>query len=186
MIHKMNELIYVVIIVLSIILLSLFFIFNASKVYEIVGKMKLTSSAFKDNGMIPSKYTCDGDNFNPQLSISEVPGNAESLVLIMDDPDAIKPAGKVWDHWIVFNIPSDLKEISESEEPEGIHGVGSGGNLDYRGPCPPDGEHKYFFKLYALDTILDLEEGVTKEEVEIAMQDHILEQTELTGRYNRV
>ena len=148
--------------------------------------MELKSNAFENNGKIPSKHTCDGENVNPQLSISEVPENSKSLVLVMDDPDAVKPAGKVWDHWIVFNIPPETKEIPEAQEPQGIHGNGTGGNLNYKGPCPPDAEHKYFFKLYALDTTLDLSEGVSKGEVEAAMQGHILEQTELTGRYERM
>lgn len=147
--------------------------------------MKLKSNAFENNERIPSKYTCDGDNVNPQLSISEVPKNAKSLVLIMDDPDAIKPAGKVWDHWIVFNIPSEAKEIPEAQEPQGVQGITSFGGLGYGGPCPPDAEHRYIFKLYALDTELSLNEGITKVEVETAMQGHIIEKTELIGRYER-
>jgi len=103
----------------------------------------------------------------------------------MDDPDAIKPAGKVWDHWVIFNMPPDTTEILEGTEPQGIHGIGTSGNLKYHGPCPPDGEHRYFFKLYALDMMLDLAEGVTKSEVENATQGHVIEQTELVGRYNR-
>ena len=147
--------------------------------------MELKSSVFENNGKIPSKYTCDGDNINPQLSISGVPKNAKSLVLIMDDPDAIKPAGKVWDHWIVFNIPPETKEIPESQEPQGVQGITSFGRLGYGGPCPPDAEHKYIFKLYALNTELDLNKGVTKKEVEAAMQEHIIEKTELIGMYER-
>lgn len=147
--------------------------------------MELKSSGFENNGKIPSKYTCDGDNISPQISISETPKDAKSLVLIMDDPDAIKPAGKVWDHWIVFNIPPETKEIPEAQEPQGVQGITSFGGLSYGGPCPPDAEHKYIFKLYALDTELDLNEGVTKKEVEIAMQEHILGKTELIGRYER-
>ena len=103
----------------------------------------------------------------------------------MDDPDAVKPAGKVWDHWIVFNIPPETKEIPEAQEPQGIHGKGTSGNLNYRGPCPPDAEHKYFFKLYALDTNFDLPQGSEKKEVEEAMKGHIIEQTQLIGRYER-
>ena len=165
--------------ILTIILLSLFFVSDDNK-------MELKSNAFENNGKIPSKYTCDGENINPQLSISKVPEDAKSLVLVMDDPDAVKPAGKVWAHWIVFNIPPETKEIPEAQEPRGIHGNGTDGNLNYKGPCPPDAEHKYFFKLYALNISLDLSEGASKGEVEVAMQGHILEQTELTGRYERV
>ena len=147
--------------------------------------MKLTSSAFQHDRKIPRKHTCDGTDLNPQLSISGVPPETKSLVLIMDDPDAIKPAGKVWDHWIVFNIPPTTTEIPEGEEPAGLHGKGTSNNLKYHGPCPPDAEHRYYFKLYALDSMLSLPEGVTKKQVEDAMKRHILTQTELIGRYER-
>lgn len=146
-------------------------------------KLTITSSVFSHNNKIPSKYTCDGPNVNPPLKIEGIPSEAKSLVLVMDDPDAIKPAGKVWDHWIVFNIPPKVTEINENEEPEGIHGKGTGGNLNYKGPCPPDAQHRYFFKVYALDTLLDLKEGATKLEVEKAMKDHIVAQEELVGLY---
>jgi Raf kinase inhibitor-like YbhB/YbcL family protein len=149
--------------------------------------MQLTSSAFEQRGKIPAKYTCDGENINPPLTISDVPSEAKSLVLIMDDPDVPKHlrADGMWDHWIVFNIPPNLTQIEEGKEPEGIHGVGTGNNLDYYGPCPPDREHRYFFKLYALDTQLNLPEKATKQQVEQAMNDHILAKTELMGRYER-
>ncbi len=149
--------------------------------------MKLTSSAFEHEGKIPSDYTCDGENRNPPLTISEVPPGTQSLVLIMDDPDVPKHLREdgMWDHWVVFNMPPDLREIKEGEEPRGTHGIGTGGNTEYFGPCPPDREHRYFFKLYALDTKLDLEEKATKLQVERAMEDHILDQSELMGRYAR-
>ena len=147
--------------------------------------MELKSNAFENNGKIPSKYTCDGNNINPQLSISGVPKNAKSLVLIMDDPDAVKPAGRVWDHWVVFNIHPETKEIPEAQEPQGVQGTTSFGKLGYGGPCPPDAAHKYLFKLYALATELVLGAGVTKSEVETTMKEHIIEKTELTGRYER-
>lgn len=147
--------------------------------------MKLTSSVFGNNGEIPSKYTCDGINISPPLEISDVPKNAKSLVLIMDDPDAVKPAGKVWDHWVVFNIPTTTKKINEGSNPKGVIGKNTRGNLTYGGPCPPDARHRYFFKLYALDIILDLKEGSTKNEVEQAMKDHIIEQSTLMGTYER-
>jgi Raf kinase inhibitor-like YbhB/YbcL family protein len=149
--------------------------------------MKLTSSAFELGGKIPSKHTCDGEDTNPPLTVSEVPPGTKSLVLIMDDPDVpthIREDG-MWDHWVVFNIPPDLHEIKEGGEPRGIHGIGTGGNLEYFGPCPPDGEHRYFFKLYALDIELDLEEKATKHQVERAMEGHVLEKSELMGRYER-
>ncbi|PIR69323.1 MAG: YbhB/YbcL family Raf kinase inhibitor-like protein [Candidatus Niyogibacteria bacterium CG10_big_fil_rev_8_21_14_0_10_46_36] len=147
--------------------------------------MQLTSPVFEHNGKIPSLYTCDSENISPPLAILDVPEEAKSLVLIMDDPDAIKPAGKVWDHWIIWNIPPGTEEIKEGEEPDGVFGTGSGNNKGYRGPCPPDGEHRYYFKLYALDTELDIPEGSTKGQVEGAMNGHILTQTELIGLYVR-
>ncbi len=149
--------------------------------------MKLTSTAFEHQGKIPSKYTCDGANISPPLNISDVPSQAKSLVLIMDDPDVPKRLRKdgMWDHWVVFNIPASLTEIKEGEEPEGTHGIGTSNNLDYNGPCPPDREHRYFFKLYALDTELKLPEQAKKQQVEKAMEGHVLAKTELMGRYER-
>ncbi len=150
--------------------------------------MKLESSAFEAEGKIPSKYTCDGENINPALQISDVPSGTKSLVLIMDDPDVPKNLREdgMWDHWLVFNIPPETTEIPEGREPQGTHGLGTGGNLDYYGPCPPDREHRYYFKLYALDTQLDLPEKSNKEEIEKAMDGHIIAKTELMGRYERV
>lgn len=139
--------------------------------------LTLTSTDFSHNGSIPSEYTCDGENKQPELTINGVGENTQSLVLIMDDPDA--PSG-TWDHWIKFNIPVDTKDINS-----GISGKGTSGNLDYNGPCPPSGEHRYFFKLYSLDMKLNLSEGVTKSEVEKEMEGHIIEKTELIGLYNR-
>lgn len=149
---------------------------------QIMNTLKLTSSAFEHNGKIPSKYTCDGEGINPAFEISGVDENAKSLVLIMDDPDA--PSG-VWDHWVKFNIATSTTEIKKASEPKGTSGVGTGGNKDYFGPCPPDREHRYFFKLFALDIELELEEGATKKQVEKAMEGHILQQAELIGLYER-
>jgi Raf kinase inhibitor-like YbhB/YbcL family protein len=105
----------------------------------------------------------------------------------MEDPDVPKNLREdgMWDHWVVFNIPPEVREIQEGTEPQGIGGVGTNGELGYFGPCPPDREHRYFFKLFALDTQLDLPEKSTKSKVENAMEGHILEQTELMGRYER-
>jgi Raf kinase inhibitor-like YbhB/YbcL family protein len=144
--------------------------------------LKLTSASFEHNGKIPSRHTCDGEGVNPELSISGISEEAKSLVLIMDDPDA--PSG-TWDHWVKFNISTSTAQIKEGTEPDGVSGVGTSGNKDYFGPCPPDREHRYFFKLFALDTELDLKEGATKKEVEQAMEEHILQQTELIGLYER-
>ena len=153
--------------------------------------MKLTSSAFAEGEKIPSKYTCDGANLNPALSFSDVPAKAKSLVLIMDDPDIPdfvkqKFGIKVWDHWVVFNIFLGTKEIAEGKNPPGILGRNTGGKNAYGGPCPPDREHRYFFKLYALDTELSLPEGSSKAEVEKAMAGHILAEAKLMGRYERI
>ena len=131
---------------------------------------------------MPSEYTCDGDDLSPPLSISDVPSNAKSLALVMDDPDA--PAG-TWDHWVVFNIPAATKEIPKGTEPKGTKGKNSWGRTGYGGPCPPSGTHRYFFKLYALDTALNLPEGAAKKELERAMQGHVVAQAELMGTYKR-
>lgn len=149
--------------------------------------MKLTSSAFGQGEKIPSIYTCDGKNVNPPLEITGLAQGALSLVLIMDDPDVPKNQRKdgMWDHWVVFNIPPDTRFIGENTEPEGTPGVGSNGETGYSGPCPPDREHRYFFKVFALDTQLDLPEKSTKTEVEKAMAGHVLFHAELMGRYER-
>lgn len=145
--------------------------------------MKITSSAFKHNQKIPSQYTCDGSNINPPFEISEVPDKTQSLVLIMDDPDA--PAG-TWVHWTVWNIDPQATEIPENSIPTGgVEGVTSFGNPGYGGPCPPSGSHRYFFKLYALDTNLDLKFDADKEELDQAMTDHVIGKTELIGLYSR-
>ncbi len=161
---------------------------NISLFYKF--SMKLTSSAFKEGSAIPSKYTCDGPGINPPLEIFDVPAQAKSLVMLMDDPDIPEAAKKnfnvkVWDHWVVFNIPSDTKNIAEGENPVGLLGKNTRGNLAYGGPCPPDREHRYFFKLYALDIMLNLTGGSAKSEVERAMQGHVLQTAELMGRYAR-
>jgi Raf kinase inhibitor-like YbhB/YbcL family protein len=149
--------------------------------------MKISSPAFENNGLIPSNYTCDGEDISPPLKIDGVPEGTKSLVLIVDDPDVPKSlrADGMWDHWIVFNIPPNATKIAKGEEPKGIHGKGTSGNYDYHGPCPPDKKHRYFFKLYALDTMLDLKKGVLKEEVERVMENHIIEQFVLIGMYER-
>lgn len=149
--------------------------------------MKLTSSVFQPNSSIPPKYTCDGQDVNPSLTISAVPAGAKSLVLIIEDPDVPKHirADGMWDHWIVFNVLPDTSDILEGQEPMGTHGRGTARNLKYHGPCPPDREHRYFFKLYALDAMLDLPEGATKTQVEETMEGHVLEQADLIGQYAR-
>lgn len=150
--------------------------------------MKLCSPAFKPGEKIPSLYTCQEKDINPPLLISDVPKEARSLVLIMDDPDVPLSLRKdgMWVHWVIFNMPPETTEIIENTTPPGILGKGTGGKKGYQGPCPPDREHRYFFKLYALDSLLNLQAGATKEEVEQAMQDHIIEHTKLIGLYQKV
>ena len=143
--------------------------------------MKLTSPAFEHNQMIPKKFTCQGNDVNPELNIAGIPAEAKSLVLIVDDPDA--PIG-TWVHWVVFNIPSATTKIKENSIP-GMQGYNDFGRNNYGGPCPPSGTHRYFFKLYALDTELDLKEGIKKQELEKAMEGHILVKTELIGLYKK-
>ena len=142
--------------------------------------MKLTSPAFEHNQMIPKKYTCQGEDINPLLVINDIPEGAVSLSLINDDPDA---PGGTWDHWIIWNI-TPAGDIKEDSAP-GTQGKNSWGRNDYGGPCPPSGTHRYFFKLYALDSELELKEGATKTELETAMDGHILEQSELIGLYQK-
>jgi len=149
--------------------------------------MKILSSAFVQNGQIPSKYTCDGENISPPLSISNVPLEAVSLVIIMEDPDVPKHLKEdgMWNHWIVFNIPPTTTEVREGENPLGVVGRNTRGDNKYGGPCPPDREHRYFFKFYALDRLLDLDDSSTKFTLIKAMEGHIIEYTELIGRYKR-
>ncbi len=151
--------------------------------------MRLSSPAFTHEGKIPSKYTCDGENINPPLLFSEVPKNAKSLVLIIDDPDIpefvkTKFGISIFDHWVLFNIKPETTQIAENAAP-GTQGKNTAGKPQYTGPCPPDREHRYFFKLYALDSTLNLLAGSQKEQVLVAMKGHILAETVLMGRYSR-
>ena len=145
--------------------------------------MYIQSTAFGNNGKIPGVYTCDGENISPPLTFSGVPKSAQSLVLIMDDPDA--PSG-VWVHWLLWNIRAETQTIEEGETPkEAVAGTTSFGVAQYGGPCPPNGEHRYFFKLYALDAELELPKETTKEGLEEAMTGHVLDKSELVGYYSR-
>ena len=144
--------------------------------------MKIFSPDFQHNQAIPPKFTCEGDDLNPELVISDIPEEAKSLALIVDDPDA--PMG-MWVHWVVYNIPPTLSRIAEHSIP-GKQGTNDFGRLNYGGPCPPSGEHRYFFKLYALDATLNLKEDATKKQLEEAMKGHILNKAELVGRYRKV
>ena len=143
-------------------------------------KLSVESHAFENNKLIPAKYTCDGDDVNPPLIIEGIPEEAKTLALIVDDPDA--PMG-TWDHWIVWNIPPTGK-IEENTVP-GTEGMNTARKHSYGGPCPPYGTHRYFFKIYALDTKLTLNPDSKKKDVEKAMESHILAKGELVGLYRR-
>jgi Raf kinase inhibitor-like YbhB/YbcL family protein len=142
--------------------------------------MQISSSEIKHGQMIPVKFTCQGEDINPELDIAGIPPEAKSLVLVVDDPDA---AMGTWVHWIVFDIPV-TKRIEENSIP-GKQGTNTAGRRDYHGPCPPSGTHRYFFKIFALDTVLKLKEGIGIGDLEKAMQDHILEKCELMGLYKK-
>ena len=145
-------------------------------------KLRISSPAFDHNGKIPGKFTCDGQDVNPELRISGIPAEASSLALVMDDPDA--PVG-VWDHWVVWNI-SPAEVIKEDSVPAGAaQGRNGWGRNEYGGPCPPSGEHRYFFKVFALNETLDLPSGSDKKALEKAMKGKILAQGELIGKYSR-
>jgi Raf kinase inhibitor-like YbhB/YbcL family protein len=150
---------------------------------------ELTSSAFSAGEAIPKKFTCDGPDVSPKLSWNDPPGKTQSFALIMDDPDA--PVG-TWVHWVLYDVPADAKEVPEGvlKQEQLASGAQQGrndfGKIGYGGPCPPPGKpHRYFFKLYALDTKLNLKSGATKVELERAMKGHILAQADLIGRYGR-
>ncbi len=141
------------------------------------------SPVFESGKLIPAKYTCDGDEINPPITINGIPKEAKSLVLILEDPDA--PRG-TFDHWVVWDIPPTLRKIEERSAP-GTEGLNSAGQKSYVGMCPPSGTHRYFFKIYALDTKLMLNPNSTrKKEVEKVMQGHILAKGELVGLYKRI
>lgn len=146
--------------------------------------MQITSSAFANNESIPRTFTCQGDDVNPPLEITSIPAGTQSLVLIMDDPDA---PGRTWDHWIVFNIPAPDGAVLNirADSVPGTQGWNSFARIEYGGPCPPSGTHRYFFKVYALDCRLSLMEGARKQQVERAMLGHILAQAEFIGLYKK-
>ncbi len=144
--------------------------------------MELKSPAFEHGGKIPSRHTCDGADVSPTLRISGVPEGVAALALVMDDPDA---PGGTFDHWLVWNIPPDTAEVPEGTEPQGVQGRTGFGQLGYGGPCPPNGTHRYRFKLYALDEALDLRAGSSKAKLEAAMEGHVVGEALLEGTYAR-
>jgi Raf kinase inhibitor-like YbhB/YbcL family protein len=143
-----------------------------------VKELSVKSEAFQNNQRIPFKYTCDGEGINPPLKINGVPSETKSLVLILEDPDA--PSGR-FTHWLVWNI-SPQGEIFENSLP-GVQGTNSSGRTSFAKPCPPSGTHRYIFKAYALDTELNLDEGSSRQDLERAMQNHVIAKGELTGLY---
>jgi Raf kinase inhibitor-like YbhB/YbcL family protein len=152
--------------------------------------LEFQSDAWGPNDAIPQKYSCDGENISPPLSWGEPPEGTQSFLLIMDDPDAKAVAGQVWDHWLLFNIPAEYRSLpegipAEDELADGSrHGQSSWGMLEYGGPCPPSGRnHGYLFRFYALDIILDLEPGATKNEIFDAIQGHVLGKAKETWEY---
>lgn len=153
-----------------------------------VKAMKLESSAFTANGLIPAKYTCDGEDLSPPLSWDAPPAGTQTLALIADDPDA--PRG-TWVHWVAYNLPTSVHQLPEGIPPEvklavgGTQGKNDFDRLGYGGPCPPGGTHRYFFKLYAIDRELSLPQSATKAQLLQAMEGHILANAELMGRYTR-
>ncbi|WP_423751044.1 YbhB/YbcL family Raf kinase inhibitor-like protein [Salinirarus marinus] len=148
--------------------------------------LQLSSPAFDDGNPIPREYGYTEENVNPPFDISGVPAGTESLVLVMDDPDAVEPAGKIWDHWLVWNVDPTRKRIPEgwnTGTASATEGENDYGEPGYGGPNPPDGEHTYRFRLYALDTELDVPAGADKDRLELAMEDHVLDEATLEGTY---
>jgi Raf kinase inhibitor-like YbhB/YbcL family protein len=145
-------------------------------------KMKVTSSAFQDGASIPSKFSCAGANISPPLQVMGTPSEAKSLVLIMDDPDA--PSG-LFTHWTVWNISPQTHAIAEGSSPRGVPGTNDFGKSGYGGPCPPSGTHHYYFKVFALDSELDLPSGAKRSQLEAAMKGHVVAKGELMGRYSK-
>jgi Raf kinase inhibitor-like YbhB/YbcL family protein len=151
-------------------------------------KMHITSAAFTEGSMIPAKYTCDGQDISPPLEWRDIPAGTKSFALICDDPDA--PMG-TWVHWVVYNIPPNINKLDENVKPEKEFkdGMRQGSNswprIGYGGPCPPSGTHRYYFKLYALDMMLELKPGATKAQVLQAVKGHVLAESHLMGKYKR-
>ena len=163
--------------------LSLYPIAAAGKEAKMTDAFRMTSSVFENNGSIPAKFTCDGRDINPPLSIQSVPAGTKSLALIVDDPDA--PRG-MWVHWVVWNIDPKTTEIREDTVPTGAaQGMNDFRKKDYGGPCPPSGTHRYFFKLYALDTQLSPGANAEKTDLEKAMKGHIISEAQIMGTYKR-
>lgn len=145
--------------------------------------MEIISPMFKNGETIPKKYTCEGPNISPPLNFTDVPSDAQSLVLMVEDPDA---EAKPWVHWLVFNIPSDAKGFEENSIAEGsTQGLCNGNTFGYEGPCPPDNEHEYLFKLYALNAVLNIPEATDRKGVLREIEGHVIAEAKLTGKYQK-
>ena len=145
--------------------------------------MELMSSAFKANGPIPVRYTCDGENINPPLLVNDVPLGTQSMVLLVEDPDA---ESGVWTHWLLWDVPFNTTVINEGTVPMGaIEGMTDFQRPGYGGPCPPSGMHRYFFTLYALDTTIDLPPDTDKQKLKEVIEEHVIDKAELVGTYQR-
>src|SRR3989338_10790960 len=188
----MNKVLILFITAIFVLVLAVYFIqkskykqivINSPTIIQTTSMITVTSLAFKQGEMIPTKYTCDGENVNPPITIADVPINTKSLTLIVDDPDA--PVGS-WNHWLVWNIDPATKDINENSVPAGaVLGTNDFGKLGYGGPRPPSGTHRYIFKVFALDTILNVPRGAKREKLETAMKNHIINRGELMGKYSR-
>jgi Raf kinase inhibitor-like YbhB/YbcL family protein len=172
-----------VIFVLSILFLSIVASLSMSSESANAGELTISSPAFENNSPIPDTYTCKGRNISPPLLIGNIPASAKSLALVLEDPDA--PSG-IFVHWVMWNITPGTREISENSSPRGVQqGLNDFRKHGYIGPCPPSGTHRYFFKIYALDTLLRLQSGAAKKDLEKAMKGHIIDQASLTGLFQR-
>jgi Raf kinase inhibitor-like YbhB/YbcL family protein len=145
-------------------------------------RIKITSAAFQQGENIPAKFTCDGANANPPLQFQGIPSAAQSLVLIVDDPDA---PGGLFTHWLLWNIDPKTNSVGEGSVPKGVKGTNDFGQTGFGGPCPPSGTHRYFFKIFALDRALDLPAGAKRSQLDAQMHGHIIAQGELMGRFAR-
>lgn len=150
---------------------------------------QLKSNAFQNEGNIPPRFTCEGDNVSPELTWTGAPQGTRSFALVVHDPDAPRAGG--YTHWLVFNIPASITHIAENAPKQtnlpggGVQGRNDGGNVGYTGPCPPSGTHRYYFRLYAVDKELELKDGADKASLEQALKGHVLGETEFMGRYKR-
>jgi Raf kinase inhibitor-like YbhB/YbcL family protein len=165
------------------IIVVLLFSPSLNKEVSSMAALHITSPAFQNNGSIPRQYTCDGKDINPPLEIENCPTEAKSIAFICDDPDA---SVGTWVHWVLWNIDPNTKEISENAVPQGaVEGMNDFKRHAYGGPCPPSGTHRYFFKVYALDTMLDISPNSTKSALEKAMKGHIIAEGQIIGLYKR-